>query len=49
MALKEDNVMSEIDNLSIEVLRLWSDVALKTFLQARNKKVDGIHSELVAR
>ena len=49
MALKEQDVMSEVDYLSVETLQLWSDVALKTFLQARNKKVDGINGELVAR
>ena len=49
MALKEQDMMSEVDYLSVETLQLWSDVALKTFLQARNKKVVIIHSELVAR
>ena len=34
MALKEQDVMSEVDYLSVETLQLWSDVALKTFLQA---------------
>ena len=30
MALKEQDVMSEVDYLSVETLQLWSDVALKT-------------------
>ena len=49
LPVTEDDPLSDLDNVTVEAMKLWSVASLKSFLAVRGKQVHGDHDTLVAR
>ena len=49
MACAMSPAVTDLDEMSLNSFKMWTDMALKIFLEVRGKSVEGSHDELAAR